>query len=86
MINKIISSLNSINSFSKKIIIVGCSFVFILCALGVAVIGYNSTVANEVDLYTLGSYMVYTSCVLLAQVVIAGLIIDFFNTVIHNNN
>lgn len=86
MMSKIIKSLNSINSFSKKVIMIGCIPVFTMCIAGMAIIGYNVFVAQEFDLYLIGSSMVSTSCVIFAQVVIASLVMDFMNTIIQNRD
>lgn len=84
--DKIFKSLNAINQFSKKIIFYGSLFVLALCSIGAGIIIYNSLVLQEVALYELGSSMIQTSCVVFAQVVIGGLLIDFFHTVFQNNN
>ena len=86
MMGKIITSLNSINSFSKKVIIIGCIPVFIMCIAGMAIIGYNALVAQEFNLYLIGSSMISTSCTVFAQVVIASLVMDFLNTIIQNRD
>lgn len=84
--DKIIKSLNSINSFSKKIIFYGCFIVLAFCFIGASLICYNNAVTQEVELYELGSSFIQTSTVLFAQVVICGLIIDLFNTMIQNHD
>lgn len=84
--DKIFKSLNSINSFSKKIICYGCVFVLLLCILGACLIFYNNIVTQEVALYEIGSTLIQTSTVVFAQVVIGSLVIDLFNTMIQNNN
>lgn len=86
MMSKIIKSLNSINSFSRKVIIFGCIPVFAMCIAGMVIIGYNALEAQEFNLYLIGSSMISTSCVIFAQIVIASLIMDFFNTVIQNRD
>ena len=86
MVSKIINSLNSINPFSKKVIILGCIPVFMLCVAGIGVVGYNSTFVQEVNLHLIGSSMISTSCVIFAQIVIASLVFDFFNTLIQNHD
>lgn len=84
--DKIFKSLNSINSFSKKVIIYGCMIVLIFCLIGACVIGYNSLVVHEVALYNIGSSLIHTSTIVFAQVIIGALIIDWFNAMIQNNN
>lgn len=84
--DKIFKSLNSINSFSQKIIFYGCIFVIAFCIVGAGIIAYNNFFVQEVALYEIGSNMVQTSTVLFAQVVIGALVIDWFNTIIQNND
>lgn len=86
MINKIVKSLNSVNSFSKKIIIGGCSVALFLCIIGMLLVIYNSITNNEVALYNIGSTMISTSGALFAQMVIGALIIDFFGNVVNNRD
>lgn len=84
--SKIIKSLNSINSFSKKIILFGCIPVLCFCLIGAGIITYNNFFVNEVALYDIGASMVQTSTVLFAQIVIGALVIDWFNAIIQNND
>ncbi|MBO5142567.1 MAG: hypothetical protein J6C46_06155 [Clostridia bacterium] len=84
--DKIFKSLNSINNFSRKIIFYGCIIVLAFCLVGACIIGYNNLVTQEVALYELGSSMIHTSTVVFAQVVIGALVIDWFNTMIQNND
>lgn len=86
MMGKIIKSLNSINSFSKKVIMIGSFPVFAMCIAGIVTIGYNAVVTQEFNLYRIGCSMISTSCVVFAQVVIASLIMDFINTMIQNRD
>ncbi len=86
MINKVIKSLNSMNSFSRKFIMFGCIPVFLLCIAGVVVIAYNNSFVQEVNLHLIGSSMISTSCVVFTQIVIAGLVMDFMNTLIQNHD
>ncbi len=85
MLKKIFDRLNSINSFSKKIIICGCTFSLILCLIGVGVIEYNNLNLNQVSMYDIGSTMVYTAIVAFAQIIVGSLLIDFFGTLISNH-
>ncbi len=84
--DKIFKSLNAINSFSKKIIMYGCVIVLAFCLIGACIIGYNNFSVQEVALYQLGANMIQTSTVVFAQVIIGALIIDWFHTMIQNNN
>lgn len=86
MVGKIVESLNKVNSFSKNIIKVGCYISLFLCVAGMILVSYNRIVNQEIGTYTLGSTMIYTAAVFFAQMVIGGLIIDFFGTVIGNHD
>lgn len=82
MLHKICEKLNSINNFSKKVIKGGCTFSFILCMMGVAVVAYNQILLSKIALYKIGTTMIYTSIVAFSQFVIGGLLIDFFGTLL----
>lgn len=84
--DKIFKSLNSINNFSRKIIFYGCIVVLCFCVIGAFIISYNNLFAQEVQLYNLGANMIQTSTVMYAQVIIGALVIDWFNTIIKNND
>lgn len=86
MVSKIINRLNSINTFSKNIIIYVSIISCTLCLSGVGVILYNMlSEFSKVSLHTLGSTLIYSSIVLFAQFVVGSLIIDFFNAVISDD-
>lgn len=87
MVSKIVKELNSINKFSKNIIVYISITSSILCLSGVGVILYNMFAEfSKVSLHTLGSTLIHSSIVLFAQFVVGSLIIDFFNTVISNGD
>lgn len=86
MVSNIVNKLNSINSFSKKIIVVASVVSLILCVTGTGIITYNSNTSSTMMLHTIGSTMIYTSIVLFAQFVIGSLVIDFVNTLINNKD
>lgn len=87
MVSKIVKELNSINKFSKNIIVYVSIASSILCLSGVGVILYNMfTEFSKVSLHTLGSTLIHSSIVLFAQFVVGSLIIDFFNTVINEHD
>ena len=79
IMDKLFKNLNSINTFSRNIIFYGCLIVLALCLVGACIIGYNSIVVHEVELYKIGSSIMHNSTIVFAQVVIGGLIIDWFN-------
>ena len=83
--DKIFKSLNSINSFSSKIILYGCIFVLAFCIVGAVIIGYNHLFTQEIGLYELGVNLIQTSTIIYAQIVNGGLAIDLFNTIAHND-
>lgn len=86
MVGKIVESLNKVNSFSKSIIKYGCYIALFFGIIGMLLINYNNMIAQKVELYTIGSSMIYTGAVFFAQMVIGGLIIDFFNSMVSNND
>lgn len=85
MVQKIFERLNSINSFSKKIIKWGCTISLLMCIVGVAIIEYNSIYLNKISTYNIGSTMLYTAIVMFAQIVIGSLLIDFFGQLLSNH-
>ena len=82
--DKIFSTLNSINSFSKKIILFGSVFVISCCIIGICLIAYNHAFVNNVELYTIGSTLIQKSTVVFAQVTIGALVMDWFKNVFQN--
>lgn len=86
MVEKIVKSLNAVNPFSKNIIKVSCYLSLFLGMIGMLLIGYNQFTVQKVDLYTLGSSMIYTGAVLFAQMIIGSLIIDFFGNFMQNHD
>lgn len=86
MVNKIVSHLNSINNFSKKIIVFTSIISFALCACGIGIIFYDASIGSTIMLHTIGSTFIYTAIVLFAQFVVGSLIIDFFSAVINQDN
>ena len=87
MVSKIVKELNSINKFSKNIIVYVSIISSILCLSGIGIILYNMLAEfSKVSLHTLGSTLIHSSIIVFAQFVIGSLIIDFFNTVISNGD
>ena len=86
MVDKIVESLNKVNSFSKNIIRSGCYIALFLGVIGMVLVTYNNVVAQKVELYNIGSSMIYTGAVFFAQMVIGGLIIDFFSSMVGNHD
>ncbi len=85
MVNKIVSHLNSINNFSKKIIVFTSIISFVLCACGIGIIFYDASIGSTILLHTIGSTFIYTAIVLFAQFVIGSLVIDFFSAIINSD-
>lgn len=82
--SKIVNSLNSINSYSKKIIVVASILSLILCVAGTCVIAFNSN--DSLSIHKIGSSMIYTSITLFVELIIGSLVIDFFRAIIENND
>lgn len=86
MVSKILNKLNSINTFSKNIIVYASIISLALCFSGVGVIIYNlSAEFSKVSLHTIGSTLIYSAIILFAQSISGSLVIDFLNTVITNH-
>lgn len=86
MFNKIIEKLNSVNKFSKNVIIVGSIISIALCLIGFGVVTYNENVIQKISLYTLGSSLIYSSIILFSEFTIGGLVIDLASNVIKNGD
>lgn len=86
MVGKIVNSLNSINPFSKKIIVSVSMISLALCLCGMGIILYTYFNTMTVKLQAIASSMIYSSIVLFAQFVGISLVIDFFNAIIHNSD
>ena len=84
--DKIFNTLNSINSFSKKLILFGSIFVVSCCIIGITLIAYNHTFVNEVELYTIGTTLIQKSTVAYAHVVIGALVMDWFKNAFQDND
>lgn len=86
MFKKIIEKLNSINTFSKHVIVCGCMISIALCVMGLGIITYNDNMLQTISLYTIGSSLIYSAITLFSEFTIGGLVIDVANNVIKNNN
>ena len=86
MFNKIIEKLNSVNKFSKNIILVGSIISIALCMIGLAVVTYNENVIQKISLYTIGSSLIYSAIILFSEFTIGGLVIDLASNVIKNGD
>ena len=86
MFNKIIEKINSINKFSRNIIIVGSIVSISLCIIGIAIVTYNENVIQKISLYTIGTSLVYSAITLFSQFTIGGLAIDLASNVFSNKD
>lgn len=86
MLSKVIEKLNSVNKFSRNVIIVGAIISIALCIVGVSVVVYNQSVIQKISLYTIGTSLIYSAITLFAQFTIGGLAIDLANNVLKNHN
>ena len=86
MFSKIIEKINSVNKFSKNIIVIGSIVSFALCLLGVGIATYNENVIQKISLYTIGTSLIYSAITLFSQFTIGGLAIDLANNVFKNHD
>ncbi len=86
MVNKILNRLNSINDYSKKIIIYASAICLLLCIGGIGVLLYDSNVAHSFTLHNIGCSAIHAGTVLFAEFIIGSLAIDFFNALINSHN
>ena len=82
MMSKIVNRLNSINDFSKKIIIWSSIISLALCAFGIGIIIYNSLTVSTISLQNIGSSLIHASIIMFSQFIIGSLVIDFLGAVI----
>lgn len=86
MFSKIIEKLNSVNKFSKKVIISGSIISLAICIIGIGIVAYNENVIHRISLYTIGASLIYSAITLFSQFTIGGLAIDLANNLIKNRN
>ena len=79
--NNIINTLNSINSFSQKVIFYGCSVVIIAVVTSICMIAVNSTFIHEPEIYDIATKILQKFTVVFAQVIIGALIMDWFSKI-----
>ncbi len=84
--NKIFEKLNSINKFSKKVIIVGAIISVALCFIGLSILTYNKSFIQTISLYTLGTSLIYSAIVLFSEFTIGGLVMDFAGNLLQNHD
>ena len=78
IMNKIIATLNQMNSFSKKVILYGCTIVLIACIVSIMLISVNASFIHDPELHNIGTILLQKFTVVFAQVVIAALVMDWF--------
>lgn len=77
-IEKIFTAFNNMDKFPKAIIKHGLKFFLFLFAVGTLIITYNHTMMDYSSyLEFIGTSVVKSSFIILAEVVIGGLVIDF---------
>lgn len=86
MMGKILNRLNSINDYSKKIIVYASMLCLVLCISGISLLLYDSNISHSFELHNIGCSTIHAGIVLFAQFIIGSLIIDFFNTLINSHN
>lgn len=86
MFGKVIEKLNSVNKFSKNIIVTGAIISIALCIIGVGIVTYNENFIQKISLYTIGSSLIYSAITLFSEFTIGGLVIDLANNVIKNGD
>lgn len=86
MMSKIVNRLNSMNDFSKKIIVYSSVVSFMICLLGIGIILYNANTTPSNSLHTVGSSLIHAAIVLFSQFTIGSLVIDFLGAVINNSD
>ena len=79
--NKIITSLNSINSFSKKMILYGCTVVLVACITSICLIAINTAFIHDISLYDIGVTLLQKFTRVFAYVIIAALVMDWFGKI-----
>jgi hypothetical protein len=82
--NNLIKSLNSINKFSKKIIVYSSIAVLIACVVSIGIIMYNTMFTSEMALYSIGTELLKKSLVVLAEFCIAALVFDLIYRILSN--
>ncbi len=83
---KIFTALNSINSFSKKMIIYSSCVAIISCIIGICLITVNSAFFHNVELYKVASTLIQRISFAFAQFIIGALIFDWFNANFQNDD
>ena len=86
MFKKIIEKLNSINKFSKKVIVAGAIISIALCIIGIGIVTYNKNVIQTISLYTLGTSLIYSAFTLFSEFTIGGLVIDLASNVLKSHD
>ena len=84
--NTIFKTLDSMNNFSKKIIIFSSSAVLIACIAGICLIAYNSCFAQEIELFEIGSTLIQKAIIVFSHFTIGALVIDWFNANMQNDD
>ena len=86
MFKKIIEKLNSVNKFSKKVIITGAIISIALCLIGIGIVTYNENFIQTISLYTIGTSLIYSAITLFSEFTIGGLVIDLASNVLKSHD
>ncbi len=84
--NNLIKSLDSINNFSKKIILRVSIIVLVACVISICLITYNGLFIGEATLYTLGTTLLKKSLYILSWFCIAALTFDLLDRAFKNGD
>ncbi len=83
---KIFTALNSINSFSKKMIVYSSCIAIMACIIGICLVAMNSAFFHNVELYNIASTLIQKVSFAFAQFIIGALIFDWFNANFQNDD
>ena len=84
--NTIFKTLNQINSFSKKIILISSAVAMAFCITGICMIIYNSCFVKGVELFTIGATLIQKSIIVFSHFIVGALVIDWFNANMQNDD
>ena len=84
--NTIFKTLNSMNNFSKTIILISSSIAVMFCIVGICLIVYNTCFVHGVELYNIGARLIQKSTIVFAHFTIGALVIDWFNANMQNDD
>lgn len=86
MFSKVMEKLNSVNQFSKKVIVAGAIVSMALCIIGIGIVTYNKNVIQTISLYSIGTSLIYSAIMLFSEFTVGGLVIDLANNVLKSHD